>query len=286
MAFLTRAARRAVVALAGLTGLLASGCLHVDAEGFPCSIDDKCPAGLTCHKGSCHAMPPSDGGIEASPPDTGLPLPPDMNIADMEQPNKGCTATGCPAGSFCNASGACEDKRALGRACAEDRECLDVCAKEDGVCCKSACTGQCQTCKTADNVCKTITGQPQAPRLPCPGDSACGGSCDGQNIACVFPPLEKICRPKRCERDLSSLATNPSYFETVEARCDQADHNCPALTTNGCKGYACDALMLECRHRCSTLPMEGCPTGSVCCPSPACDYLTERNCNVCKTSCS
>ena len=81
----------------------------------------------------------------------------------------------------------------LGEACASAGECESgFCA--DGVCCNTACGGQCEACAGATKgTCAIVTGIPIAPRPPCTGaGTSCGGTCAGAS-SCTYVGAGTIC---------------------------------------------------------------------------------------------
>jgi hypothetical protein len=115
----------------------------------------------------------------------------------------------------------------------------------DGVCCRSACDGHCQSCTVAGSV-GTCTNVPVGadPDNDCPdeGVASCGrnGSCDGTG-ACALYGAGTICRAQSCAGSTVSHA----------ARCD-GDGACGAAATDSCGPYMCQAAGDTCRADCST----------------------------------
>lgn len=108
----------------------------------------------------------------------------------------------------------------------------DTCATGfcvDGVCCDTACEGQCQACDVSgsEGTCAPATGTPRGTRATCTGDGTmCGGTCDGTTVdACVYPTTQ--CRPPSCaagtQHDAASCAMG----------------TCPADTTHACAAGEC-----------------------------------------------
>lgn len=103
----------------------------------------------------------------------------------------------CAADAYCTTSGVCATKSKNGVACSAARECENgLCV--DGVCCASACTGQCESCNEmgTEGTCVPVSGAPRGKRPACAGDPAvCGGTCDGTNpSACTLAPsTDKTC---------------------------------------------------------------------------------------------
>src|SRR5207244_9916529 len=111
-----------------------------------------------------------------------------------------------------------------------------------GLCCNSACGGQCQACDVPGllGVCTTVTGAPHGLRGACLSDgSACGGSCDGASFAaCGYPTAQ--CRGASCA----------SGIETLAASCSGG--SCPAVQTQACDQYVCGAA--ACKTSCGADP--------------------------------
>lgn len=111
----------------------------------------------------------------------------------------------------------------------------------DGVCCESACTGQCQACDVAgaEGTCAPLTGAPHGDRPACATDgSACGGTCDGVlTTACVYPGAETACRAPACVDGTGILA----------GFC-VGDGACPPIQTQNCAPYVCgpEACLGDC----------------------------------------
>jgi len=94
----------------------------------------------------------------------------------------------CVAGHSCNA-GACATSAANGFICQSDAQCAsNHCT--DGVCCESACGGQCESCNAnSPGVCVPVATAPVGLRPPCVGTGACQAQCDGvTRNACVNLP--------------------------------------------------------------------------------------------------
>jgi len=152
-----------------------------------------------------------------------------------------CTSDAhCAAGSFCS-GGVCREKFADGATCASAGQCgSGHCV--DGLCCDTACQGQCEACSEPEHAgtCVPVSGAPRGARSACAGDgSACAGTCDGTNAAaCAYPGDETICRPPSCGDGTA----------TLQATCSHSGA-CPAAQTQGCGRYACgeSACLGDCR---------------------------------------
>ncbi|MES1178722.1 MAG: MYXO-CTERM sorting domain-containing protein [Myxococcales bacterium] len=148
-----------------------------------------------------------------------------------------CTADAqCASDAYCQA-GKCTPKGKPADKCTTDKQCgSGHCA--DGVCCDTACTGQCEACSGVPDAkagtCSPVTGDPLGKRTACAAsDAACGGSCDGKNrLSCIYPAQGKVCRPGACTDGKA----------TVNAYCD-GHGACPAAVSvtceKGCEGKVC-----------------------------------------------
>ncbi|HEY3358551.1 MAG TPA: choice-of-anchor D domain-containing protein [Polyangia bacterium] len=147
----------------------------------------------------------------------------------------------CVTGFFCNGSGRCEKKHPDGGACGGTKECAsNFCV--DGVCCSSACTGQCQACTAA----KKGSG----------GDGTCG------NVAANTDPDQECAGPLTCDGG-GACRTNC----TADVNCEGAFY-CSNATNGTCLarksvgiGCAADTVDSTGNHQCTT---SSCVDG-VCC---------------------
>jgi hypothetical protein len=164
------------------------------------------------------------------------------------------TADQCASPNYCDANHTCTaGKKPNGAVCTLDTDCASsLCV--DGVCCDSACSGTCRSCKVTGSV-GTCTLVPSGmdPRGSCkgtlPGSDACAGTCDGAG-ACKFSNLGVACSTAGCAAD--------GYIRLAGA-CDGAG-NCyaPPDSTKNCNGFACytdpATSMAKCRTDCTTDP--------------------------------
>jgi uncharacterized repeat protein (TIGR01451 family)/uncharacterized repeat protein (TIGR02543 family) len=153
--------------------------------------------------------------------------------------------------AYC-AGGTCVAKNDIGNACTGDRECgTGHCV--DGVCCNSACDGQCEACDlpSQPGVCSAVLGAPHGLRSACASDgSLCGGACDGTRVdACAFPGGSVQCGDASCA---SGSATAP-------ATCNGAGA-CASASSQSCGRYGCDTS--ACKSSCAG--DSDCANGSVC----------------------
>jgi len=173
--------------------------------------------------------------------------------------------TDCDSKAFCGPSGACVPKRAAGEGCGAGKEC-DTGFCVDGVCCKSACTAQCEACDVAPNEgnCIPVTGTPHGTRAPCnDADPTCGGKCDGVNLAaCNYPPTTTSCGSS-CEAGKEKKKT-----------CD-GKGTCVDAGSTSCGAYQCDE---------GTKCKETCGADADCSPGYRCG--TDKHCAPASSKCS
>ena len=173
----------------------------------------------------------------------------------------GCAGTGCgtdcsstvpcASGSYC-AAGLCLPEKTNGAACTHGGQCASgFCA--DGVCCNSACDGQCEACAESGSAgtCLAVTGSPRGVRLACASDqSLCGGTCNASTrTACTFPDATAACRAQSCAGGVVNAS----------ALCDGAGA-CGPLHTTACGRYTCSGA--SCKSDCAT--SADCTAGSGC----------------------
>ncbi len=141
-----------------------------------------------------------------------------------------CASDGdCASDSYCTTGNTCATKEKNGAACAEGRSCeKGLCV--DGVCCESACSGQCEACSESGTAgtCVPVAGVPRGKRVPCAGDPAmCGGSCDGSNAsACKLAPSTK------------SGGSTCAAGQYTPSTCDGLGA-CAARTVRACSPFIC-----------------------------------------------
>ena len=204
---------------------------NVSACTYPTS---QCRAG-TCASGSATSAASCDGAGSCPAPVKTACNP---YVCGASACKTSCGNDGdCVSGDFCNA-GVCQPRLTNGGACTASTQCgSGQCV--DGVCCNTACGGECQACDVAGSAgtCTAVTGAPHGLRPACASDgSSCGGSCNGSNVtACSFPTAQ--CRAASCT---SGTATAP-------ASCNGAG-SCPALATTSCSPYVCGAT--ACKTAC------------------------------------
>ena len=133
----------------------------------------------------------------------------------------------------------------------------------DGVCCSTACTGQCQACNTSSmlGTCVTITGTPVGARPGCnqsdPANVCTSMTCDGTSAtACTsFVGTETTCGIASC---IDGLGTPGAVCE--------GDGGCVKVSPASCGVYGCVADM------CATT----CNNTSECSPGNFCDVKSGK----------
>lgn len=229
-----------------------------------CSVPTDCAAGYKCVAGKCETLP-------------GLGAP--------------CTVPGdCSTGTFCVdkvccGKATCGDAKdwscainpgtctkRLGATCSAGPECgSGNCI--DGVCCDTACSGQCEACDIVDptterkGVCTPVKGAPHGTRTACAVDATnvCTNAlCDGADrTACKgFVGTGTVCREPKCADAMA----------TPGQQCD-GKGTCPSSESIGCGGYACTADGKECRTSCT--PEVGCAPDFLC-RDGKCEKITAR----------
>jgi hypothetical protein len=239
-------------------------CAYKANVGNPCATDAACGAGLWCTNNIC------------------------------------CTAQTCGTGDCVNRGtekGVC--KAGNGASCSIDGDCVSShCV--DGVCCNTACTEQCGSCKVAgfEGVCTPVIGAPTGGRPPCAGDGTTCGSktCTGASLSCVDPPTSTPCGAQACDGATNteldpgfcgaggkcSMTSRPcGYFLCAGTACKTkctADADCVSTAfcaadgtcqLKGALGQPCDPKLVG---ACGTSGGKtlGCQNG-VCCDDPQCE---------------
>jgi hypothetical protein len=96
---------------------------------------------------------------------------------DCNQPNYGCN------------TGTSKCALVLGKSCVSGTDCASGSCAPEGICCTTACTGQCEACNAA-GTCSLVSGSPRSPRAACtsdPSHTVCNGSCSGSSASCSYP---------------------------------------------------------------------------------------------------
>jgi hypothetical protein len=157
-----------------------------------------------------------------------------------------------------------------GGACAKATDCASgFCV--DGVCCNTACTGQCEACDVAGSAgtCSPVSGAPHGTRTACvaAGTGVCARMCDGKDrTKCNFAATTVEC----------SAATCAAGTATAASSCDGAG-NCPTPKSTSCAPYACGGT--TCKTTC-TLDAD-CGGANVCDkPTGKCIAAVEAKCSA------
>jgi MYXO-CTERM domain-containing protein len=165
----------------------------------------------------------------------------------------------CAQGYGCTPEGVCVPGGGSpnGTTCEAGAECQSgFCA--DGVCCDSACNGQCEACNVDPNVgsCSPVTGSPVGDRTPCvDSDADCAGACDGVNrVACGYPGADTSCGTPACTGGVAR-----GSHCNGKGLCVPADDN-------PCGAYACG----DTRCKTSCAGQEDCAAGYTCTEAGTC----------------
>ncbi len=154
------------------------------------------------------------------------------------------------------------DGAANGAACLTNSACASgYCV--DGVCCNTACGGQCEACNgTPSGTCKAVSGAPHGSRTPCVGSGVCQAQCDGTvTTACAAPPTATTsCGTASCSGGIATSARS----------CDGTGV-CTSASSTTCSPYLCQSA-----------PGTGCKSS---CTVAATDCASGYNCigGICKT---
>ncbi len=208
-------------------------------DGICCNTacDGACQS---CESGSCKLVASKDPGTPSC-----SPFICDGKHADCPE---NCTADDVCAGAFyCKISDNTCQPRVNGTACTADDQCPDKhCV--DGVCCESACDGQCEMCNDA-GTCVAAKGAPVGDRDACPGDADCAGSCNGKNrTECTGSKAAGTsCGAASCAANIGRLGA-----------CD-AEANCQ-VSEQACDPFVCGET--ECKTECAT--DDDCQSGFIC----------------------
>ncbi len=148
------------------------------------------------------------------------------------------------------------DLFSVGETCTSSIECKsEHCI--DGVCCDTACTGQCQSCNEPGKAgtCSPHAGSPISGRPSCTGSgTACEGYCDGVASTCTYPDASTPCRAASCTNGVATSA----------ATCNGSG-TCPVVTQS-CGYYVCS----------------GSACGTTCASDTDCTALAYCDATACK----
>ena len=222
-----------------------------DGATLSCSADLLAPAATLCHAAGCDAGAETVAALCAGDR-ADCPVLPAVScglfacgvVGGIDACLTDCVADGeCVVGALC-VDGACVAQLDLGVSCSEQRQCLSgFCT--DGVCCVSACGGQCEACAESgsEGACVPSIGAPRGPRPVCSGDgTVCNGTCSGLvRSSCAFLASGLECRTGVCE----------GGFATDAAFCT-ATGFCSVGATDNCTPFVCAADGLTCAGDCTT----------------------------------
>lgn len=186
-------------------------------------------------------------------------------VCQRDDGGSGACATPCPGhcASPCSTNADCADtqKLCVGGACVAKLDPGGLCTTDgecksghcvDGLCCSTACPGNCQACNLpgTEGTCTNAIGSPPPNRQPCAGTGSCLGQCNGQP-ECFYPGKSTPCGEASC--DGNSLVPVPT--------CDGAGA-CHSSAGRDCGDFACDGTNRVCFTSCTTIAE--CAGGRVC----------------------
>jgi hypothetical protein len=193
-----------------------------------------------------------------------------------------CTSdANCSANAFCNSNGVCTYKLSPGDTCNRPAECASgFCA--DGVCCNTACDGECDRCNgpNAKGTCLSspaqTAGDPSCGNYLCSGTSStCPASCanDALCTANAYCSAGRTCLPRQAEGALCSRDTECASGHCADGYC------CDAACSGSCD--VCSKLRGASRNgACTVLPAGS--VGDVSCAPYVCDGQGA----LCPSTCS
>ena len=222
----------------------------------PCGLDGTCDGsgscqtavnGTACGSGTCQGATIvgaslCDGKGDCLSGSTVLCTPFSCDVSKGACYDKCASNSQCDAHA-CDATGSC-GKRLPGSACMTDSQCFSgFCA--DGVCCNSACQGQCVSCKLTGRLgtCTPVDLGAPDPHGVCSdlGSSRCrqNGLCDGVG-GCSLYQRAQVCLSPSCSGNVLNMA----------ATCDGIGA-CRMPGLQECTPFVCDAKAGACTTVCS-----------------------------------
>jgi hypothetical protein len=209
--------------------------------GFSCASDGAAPDAHDAGTGDgadAHQDAPSGDtaqpGVDSGGAPEGPPPAPDAPTTDGA-PDSDVAAPDAPPADGSTPDGVADgaaDARPgpeNGAACTSPGTCTSGhCV--DGVCCESACPGQCESCNQPGKrgLCVVAPAGPPAdgrPRCTTTQATTCNGSCDGANRnVCHYPAGETICKAAGC---YGRAGAAPSYCDGKGACNLQLKISCP-----------------------------------------------------------
>ena len=202
-----------------LSCLAAAACFHTaDPTKVKCADNTNCPGGFVCPKSGGTCVPRSQQAVDGGAAGSGGSTKPDGSAGGSAWDGGGAkSGDGGPSSDV---------PITPEPVCAADSDCsTGHCV--DGVCCDSACDGQCESCKEVGSVgiCKAVTGDPVAPRSACGGTASCKGQCDGNSgKTCIYPGDSTVCTSAQCE---NGKVTTASLCNSAGACSTSTSSTCP-----------------------------------------------------------
>ncbi len=196
-----------------------------------CNGIGHCSGGIVC------IMPTGDAGIsDTSPPNQ-------LDTAVQPDSPQVLPEPGPDAGPDVSEGEVDAATQAPGTMCTSGSQCAsNLC--EQGVCCRTSCTGICQSCALAGSMgtCTNIpAGQDPLNQCPDQGKASCGsdGWCDGAG-ACQLYPSGSVCIAQTCANGT----------ETSASTCDGLGI-CHPGTSRACAPSQCSSAGTACNTTCS-----------------------------------
>jgi hypothetical protein len=249
--------------------------IRPSGPGVECVFDAECETG-SCADGVC-CDTPCEGDCEA-----------------CSSEKKGGGVDGVcgtvPPGLFDD--DACEVS--TGAPCSDDAACESGFC-EDGVCCQSACSLQCEACDVQGSVgtCVPVTGAPRAGRPPCDADEAdpCASAvCDGvtrdECAGTVGPCGNYACAETDCLTSCDEDVDCATGFHCEEEACVAGQCSGAIATTPEGEQIDCSPYLCRpdgtCRAACSDVsdcaPPSACNFEGECVPRPPADLPSSCDC--------
>jgi hypothetical protein len=249
--------------------------------------------GAVCRGASCDAA--TDRFTQASTCQGGRCVPPTPTSCSPFQCRGSSCANSCASNADCIAPNTCVNgscgKKPLGQVCSSGPECAsNFCA--DGVCCESACTGSCFSCRLSGSAgrCVPVAAGAADPKNVCRDQTpaSCGndGTCNGLG-ACRKYAANTVCGAASCANGTARAASTCNGNGT-----------CVAGTTTTCSPYVCNtagsACFSSCQSNTSCAAPNQCvngscgklPNGGSCTSGAECQSNTCVDGVCCNTACT